>query len=58
MDIVFLCDHINCGSVLKSVFLIAFFGFLRISNIGPHAIAAFDPSRHLTPSDVKISKNL
>ena len=25
VDIVFLCDHINCGPVFKSVFLIAFF---------------------------------
>ena len=57
VDIVHLCDNILFGSVFKAVFLIAFFGFLRISNIAPHSIASFDPTRHLTPSDVKISKN-
>ena len=57
VDIVHLCDNILFGSVFKAVFLIAFFGFLRISNIATHSIASFDPSRHLTASDVKISKN-
>ena len=33
----------------QAVFLIAYFGFLRISNLAAHAHKDFDPSRHLTP---------
>ena len=31
---------------------IAFFGFLRISNLTPHSVAVFDPSRNMTIADV------
>ena len=45
------CNFIFAGKkkVFKAIFLMAFFGFLRISNLAPHAGKAFDPSRHLTP---------
>ena len=48
------CSTIPFGRVFKSIFLIAFFGFLRVSNLAPHAIPAFDPTRHLTLGDIKI----
>ena len=51
------CDHIYAGQIFKSIFLIAFFGFLRISNLAPHAVKDFDSSRHLTLGDVSFSKN-
>ena len=51
-DMVNHCESLYLGPIFKSVFLIAFFGFLRLSNISPHSVAAFDPSRHLTTSDV------
>ena len=35
----------------------AFFGFLRISNLAPHASREFDKTRHLTPNDVRFYKN-
>ena len=46
------CNFIFAGRVFKAIFLMAFFGFLRISNLAPHAVGAFDPSRHLTPQDI------
>ena len=54
--LVTLCDTIHCGQVFKAAFLLAFFAFLRISNIAPHAAGAFDPSRNLTPSDIKVTR--
>ena len=36
-----LCKQIFMGSVYKAVFLVAYFGFLRLSNIAPHSIAFF-----------------
>ena len=47
-----LCDEIQFGFVFKPVFLIAFFGVLRISNLAPHSVSAFDPSRNMTIADV------
>ena len=38
--------------LLTKLFLTGFFGFLRLSNLSPHSAATFDPSRHLTGSDV------
>ena len=51
-----LCDQFTCDPVFRAVFLLAFFAFLRISNITPHAENAFDPSIHLTPQDVLIGE--
>ena len=42
-----LCDSIYMGKIFKAVFLLAFFGFLRLSNIAPHSLNSFDSSRHL-----------
>ena len=33
---------------MSSSLSIAYFGFLRISNVAPHSYRDFDPSRHLT----------
>ena len=51
-----LCESLPSGISFKAIFLIAFFVFLRISNVAPQSLSQFDPSRHLTPADVKISK--
>ena len=50
-----MCDQVPCGSVFKAVFLIAFFGFLWISNIAPHSASIFDSSGNLTLNDITIS---
>ena len=49
--LIIMSDQVPCGSVLKAVFLIAFFGFLWISNIAPHSASSFDSSRNLTPNE-------
>ena len=46
------CNFIYAGKVFQAIFLIAFFGFLRISNLAPHSVGAFDPSKHLTLADI------
>ena len=56
-DMVRQCDLHRTGKIFKSIFLIAFFGFLRISNLSPTSLSTFDSSRHLTPGDVSIHKN-
>ena len=50
------CDGIYGGKVFKAIFLMGFFGFLRISNLAPHAVRAFDPSSNLTIEDISITK--
>ena len=59
-----LWDHPNVRYILKSVkinrqavFLLAFFGFLRLSNIAPHSLTSFDPSRHLCAGDLIFAKH-
>ena len=32
--------------------MLAFFGFLRLSNIAPHSLSSFDPSHHLCAGDL------
>ena len=44
--------NLKLGKVIKAIILVGFFGFLRLSNLAPHSKASFDPSRHLTGSDV------
>ena len=42
LQIVHQCDHIYMGKVFKAVFLVAFFGFFRLSNLAPHSFSSFD----------------
>ena len=42
--------------VFKAIFSTGFFGFVRLSNLSPHSAATFDPTRHLTGSDVFFTK--
>ena len=46
------CDQIRYGTVYKVAFLLAYFAFLRLSNIAPVTANAFDVTRHLIRSDV------
>ena len=50
------CDKIYMGSVFKAMFLVGFFGFMRLSNLAPHALCEFDPSRHFTGEDLFFTK--
>ena len=53
-----LCDVMYMGRIFKAVFLLAFFGFLRLSNIAPHSLHSFDSSRHLMAGDIVFTKDL
>ena len=52
------CQEFNCGQVLRAVFLTGFFGFFRLSNLAPHSVSGFDPSRHLTGQDLFFTKKM
>ena len=57
MKLIKACDGLESPFTYKAIFLMAFFGFLRISNLAPHSLSQFDPSRHLTPSDIVFKKS-
>ena len=40
------------GQVFKAVYTIAYFSFLRLSNLVPHSIASFPPLYHLARADI------
>ena len=44
------------GVVYRTGFLTGFFPFFRLSNLAPHSLSSFDPSRHLTGHDVFFTK--
>ena len=44
--IVKACDLLKFGFLYKAIFLMAYFGFLRLSNMAPSSSSAFDPSCH------------
>ena len=46
------CLDLTHGVVYRAVFLTGFFAFFRLSNLVPHSVSSFDPSRHLTGHDV------
>ena len=46
------CDILSDPPLFRAAFLLAFFAFLRMSNIAPHPKLAFDPYRHILRQDV------
>ena len=46
------CEFLSDPPLFRSIFLLAFLGFLRMSNIAPHTVSAFDYSKHLNRQDV------
>ena len=50
------CDDIPFGQVYKATLLLGFFAFLRLSNLAPHSVTAFDHTRHFTGHDVFFTK--
>ena len=51
-----LCNCTHMRLVFKAVFLTAFYGFLRLSNLAPHSRSMFYPTRHITAGDLIFSK--
>ena len=50
--IVSACDATEFGYVFKACYLLAFFGFFRLSNLAPHSAHEFSLLKHLTRGDV------
>ena len=50
-QLIALCDNFPYGLVYKPLFLCAFFGFLRLSNIVPTSVNSFDVMTHLFRAD-------
>ena len=55
--IIAACDTLQFPFIFKPLYLLAFFSFLRISNILPHAITSFDPTCQLAVGDVIFSQD-
>ena len=49
--IVQTCDMFRFPIIFKSLYLLCFFSFLRLSNILPHSVPAFDHTRQLARAD-------
>ena len=46
------CDILSDPILYRAIFLTAFYGFLRMSNIAPHSASKFDQNRHFLRKDV------
>ena len=46
------CSIVTDPPLFRATFLLAFFAFLRMSNIAPHSKAHFDPMRHMLRQDI------
>ena len=46
------CSSLYDPPLFRAAFLLAYFGFLRMSNIAPHSLKAFDSTRHLLHQDI------
>ena len=45
------CNSFNFPSIFKSIYLLSFLGFLRISNVAPTSKTSFDITKHLCRGD-------
>ena len=52
LDIIAATETLEFSEIFLSVYLLAFFSFLRLLNMVPHAKNGFDPSRHLAEGDL------
>ena len=57
LRIISVAETLPLSFVYVPLYLLAFFSFLRISNILPHSAAQFDSSRHLCKGDLISSAN-
>ena len=46
------CDSLADPILYRAIFLTAFYGFFRMSNIAPHSASKFDPNYHFTRQDI------
>ena len=52
LKIVEQCNFTYMGQVFKPLYLLAFYSFLRMSNLVPHSMAAFSPLKQLAQGDI------
>ena len=45
------CNYTYMGHILKTIYLLGFFGFLRLSNLVPHTASTFSHLKHLCKGD-------
>ena len=50
-EIILYCPRFADSVTIKAIFLAAFFGFFRISNLVPHSISTYDSARHFSGGD-------
>ena len=50
--LVHACHTIRYGFIFKAIFLLAYFAFLRLSNMAPSSSKLFDSTRHFLRADV------
>ena len=50
--IIHACDKFSHPVLFKSIYLVAFYSFLRISNLVPHSVVSFSPLEKLARGDV------
>ena len=50
--------NLEALQVFTSLYLLAFFSFLRLSNMVPHSFKQFDGSRHLARGDIIFSRDM
>ena len=50
-NIITVSNSLPFSSVFKAIYLLAFFGFLRISNLAPNSKLSFDLTKHLCRGD-------
>ena len=51
------CEDTYMGLIFKSMYLLGFFSFLRLSNLVPHSVATFDCKKHLAQGDIFFKDN-
>ena len=55
-EIVLYCPRFADSVTIKAIFLTAFFGFFRISNLVPHSISTYDSARQFFGGDIFYQK--
>ena len=58
LDILEVTAQLETPKVFTALYLLAFFSFLRLSNMVPHCFCSFDISRHLTRGDIIFSHHM
>ena len=46
------CDILPDPLLFRAIFLVAFYGFVRMSNFAPHSLSKFDPLKHFLKKDL------